>query len=185
MWIKNYVQIYLKKFLTISIIGLFCNEFIAQTETKTNPKKFKSTFNQQKEFEVYANYGFFKTYKNTLSFYNNKMGISFTAGHTVQGLTLSSKLPDIQLMTEIVLTYDVKSNIQIYALGKYVDRPINNSGESQSYMNPLFEQSEFGMGIKASIDDLEFDIGPKLILDTQSLNSNNSFRINTKISKKF
>lgn len=172
-----------KNILVISFIAFFCQHAFAQTETKS--KKFKSSFNQQKEFEIYNDLGFFKTYKNTLSFYNNKMGISFTAGHTVQGLALTSKLPDIQLMTEVLLTYDVKSNLQIYALGKYVDRPINNSGESQTYMNPLFEQSELGMGIKASIYDFELDMGPKLILDTQSINSNNSFRINTKISKKF
>ena len=175
----------LKEILTIGIISFLCQQAISQKETETNVKKFKSAFQQDKEFEVYENIGFFKTYKNTLSFYNQKMGISFTAGHAVQGLALSPKLPDIQLMTQVLLTHDVQSNLQIYALGKYVDRPIHNSGESQTSMNPLFEQSELGMGIKANIYDIELDMGPKLILDTQSINSNNSFRINTKISKKF
>ena len=175
----------LKEILTISIISFFCQHAIAQNKTETNASKFKSTFQQEKEFEVYENIGFFKTYKNTLSFYNQKMGVSFTAGHVVQGLALSSTLPDIQLMAEVLLTYEVKSDFQIYVLGKYVDSPINNSGRSQTYMNPMFEQSELGMGIKANIYDIEFDMGPKLILDTQSINSNNSFRINTKISKKF
>ena len=171
------------KILVPGLMTLLCQNTSAQTET--HAEHIQKTFYQQKEFEVYENVGFFKTYKNTLSFYNKKMALSFSGGHAVQGLALTSKLPDIQLLAEARITYQLNENLQVYSLGKYISKPINNSGMSQTYMNPSFEQSELGLGVKANIYDLEFDMGPQLILDTQSLNTNNSLRINTKISKKF
>ncbi len=173
----------IKLFLILVILSLNSTLLSAQKEVES--KNLKTSFNQQKDSVVYNDLGFFKKYKNSISFYNNKLEMSFSASHVVQGLANSNTLPDIQLQAEAEFVYKLKPRFDIYAIGKYLSNPINNQGTSQTYMNPLFEQSELGLGIKTEIHDIKLDLGPKLILDSQNLNKGNSFRMSTKLLKKF
>lgn len=184
--ILNLLNFCYRKLLPLIIICLANTDLQAQIHPENESTKLKLTFDQNIDLTIYENLGFFRKFKNTLTFYNNKLEMSFSGNLVEQGLANSFISPDLQLQTELELTYKLRDNLSINSFGKYITNPLNNGGNGQTRYNPLFEQSEIGLEVKTELQkNIQLEVGDKILLDNNNLNLKSPMRVYTRLLKKF
>ena len=144
------------------------------------------SFTQEKSEDLIIELGNYEHYKNSFTYNkNNKVLFDFEVGLIKQSTVQNFDDIDFHLSVRTLIEYKISKKISAYMYGQYITSPLNKteiSFNSDSYMNPLFLQTETGTGLKATYKNVKANVGMKSIYDTQFNHLKSINTMDTKIT---
>ncbi|MCT4647217.1 MAG: hypothetical protein N4A74_19670 [Carboxylicivirga sp.] len=131
--------------------------------------------------------GGFENYIDQLQINSQNGSFIFGYGLTLQNDYNTSNATSIQLNLSVRYDHSLNNWLSIYTYGQYLSSDVRNNSKLSPLinMNPLFMQSEAGIGLIAKYRNLKLDVGTKTIFDTQFQKSKPLNMMNSKLKVGF